>query len=42
LISVNGYWDYKFRNVSLDANDTMSDSSTELQTLFTRYSIHYF
>ena len=28
LITVNGYWDYKFRNVSVAANET---SQTELQ-----------
>ena len=36
LITVNGFWDYKFRNVSLDTvNDTSAD--TDLQKLFASY-----
>ena len=42
LITVTSYWNYKFRNVSLDNNEDIVDPSdedelTELQLLYTSY-----
>ena len=38
LITVSGYWDYKFRNVSLDnATDDSANELTDLQLTFASY-----
>ena len=39
LITVTGFWDYKFRNVSSDTrNETLEDEAkTDLQKLFASY-----
>ena len=37
LITVEGFWNYKFRNISLDGLNIENKTDTDLQTLFGSY-----
>ena len=37
LITVSGFWDYKFRNISQDGLNMENSTTTDLQKLFASY-----
>ena len=37
LITVSGFWDYKFRNISQDGLEVQESKTTDLQKLFASY-----
>ena len=37
LITVSGFWDYKFRNISQDGLEVQNSTTTDLQKLFASY-----